>query len=144
MPLSTEAHAHAYAAAASRSERAIVRAINRQRDQFGLPRVRVDRRLGRAADQQTITVLARDLLGHGDMAPRLRASGVPYATVGETLAFAPRGTSARRIVSMWMASPAHRAQLLSRTFRRVGVGRRFGKLGAVHGVVVTADFGSRR
>jgi uncharacterized protein YkwD len=45
---------------------------------------------------------------------------------------------------MWMDSPGHRAVLLSSTYRRVGIGKRAGRLGGRRACVVTADFGSRK
>jgi uncharacterized protein YkwD len=45
---------------------------------------------------------------------------------------------------MWMASPEHRANLLSRSWGWVGVGRRCGRfLGHGDAVVWTVDFGHR-
>ena len=63
--------------------------------------------------------------------------------IGETIAMTTR-CSARRVVRMWLNSRPHRAVLLSRGFRRVGVGRRVGRLGARRACLVTADFASRR
>lgn len=53
---------------------------------------------------------------------------------------APRGSAlpARTIVDLWLRSPAHRAELLSRGYRRVGVGLATGAAGTI----VTADFAS--
>jgi uncharacterized protein YkwD len=52
--------------------------------------------------------------------------------------------SASRVVQMWMASPGHRAVILTRGFRRIGIGRRSGALGSTRAIVYTADFSSRR
>jgi uncharacterized protein YkwD len=45
---------------------------------------------------------------------------------------------------MWLNSPGHRAVLLSGKYRRVGIGRRVGRLGSSRACLVTADFASRR
>jgi uncharacterized protein YkwD len=45
---------------------------------------------------------------------------------------------------MWMNSPGHRAILLSSSYRRIGLAKRNGTLGATDACVVTADFGSMR
>jgi uncharacterized protein YkwD len=61
---------------------------------------------------------------------------------GENLAWGSgnRG-SARAIVDAWLASPEHRANLLRRSFTRVGVGDRVGVFqGYADAHVVTADF----
>jgi uncharacterized protein YkwD len=46
------------------------------------------------------------------------------------------------VVRMWMHSPPHRASLLSRSFRRIGIARRKGSLGRTRAVVFTADLAS--
>jgi uncharacterized protein YkwD len=123
-------------------ERAIVRAINHQRSRFGLRKLHRSARLGRAADRHSWDMLAHDYFAHGSFVARVRRF-VRLRRVGETLAETTR-CSARLVVSMWMHSPPHRAVLLSRGFRRVGVGRRLGRLGTQRACVVTADFGSGR
>jgi uncharacterized protein YkwD len=129
----------------SAGERALVRAVNGVRARHGLPRLARTRSLSRAADSHSRRMLANDFFAHGAMAARLRRFA-RFRRVGETLAMVSgcgrRG--ARRIVHMWMASPGHRAVLLSRRYRRIGVGARSGRLGATRTCVVTADFASRR
>ena len=134
--------AHAGGPRIDGGERAIVRAINYQRSRFGLRALHRSARLGRAADRHSRDMLAHDYFAHGSFVSRVRHY-VHVRRIGETLAMASR-CSARMIVSMWMQSPPHRSVLLSRTFRRVGVGRRVGRLGARPACLVTADFGSRR
>ena len=125
-----------------RGERGIVRAINHARARHGLPRLHAGGRLARAADGHTRSMLAGDYFGHGDFASRVRRY-VSFRRLGETLAWSSR-CGARQFVRMWLHSPPHRAVLLSRGFRRVGIGRRVGRLGAQRACIVTADFASRR
>ena len=125
-----------------RGERAVVRAINRARAARGLRALRAHRRLARAADVHTRSMLRADYFSHGDFSHRVRRY-VSLRRIGETIAMTTR-CSARKVVSMWMNSAPHRAVLLSRGFRRVGVGRRKGRLGSSRACLVTADFGSRR
>jgi uncharacterized protein YkwD len=79
---------------------------------------------------------------HGAMGPRVRRY-VRARAVGETLARVPFAMSgnAGAIVDAWMRSPSHRATLLSRSFRRVGVARRAGRGGSVF---FTVDLASAR
>jgi len=131
-------------------ERAIVRAINRQRTKHGLSRLKSSRPLARAADYHSWEMLDADYFAHesrdgSSFAIRVRR----YAnlrTVGETLAMLGGcgRKAARRVVRMWMNSPGHRAILLSPSFRKVGIGRRTGDLGGSRACMVTADFGSRK
>jgi uncharacterized protein YkwD len=126
-------------------ERALVRAVNGARARHGLPRLARTRSLSRAADVHSRRMLANDFFAHGAMAQRLRRYG-RFRRVGETLAMVSRcgRRGARRTVRMWMGSSTHRAIVLSRRFRRIGVGARRGRLGATRTCVVTADFASRR
>jgi uncharacterized protein YkwD len=130
-----------------RGEAAVVRALNRVRTRHHVPRLRADRRLARAADLHTLQMLRYGYFAHGAFAARVRRF-VPTRSVGETLAYMPRSSCrrrrVRRVVAMWMRSPPHRAIVLSRTYRAVGVGRRRGWLDGARACVVTADFTSAR
>jgi uncharacterized protein YkwD len=123
-------------------ERAVVRAINRARAAHGLRALRSHRRLARAADAHTRSMLRSDYFSHGAFSSRVRRY-VSFRRIGETIAMTTR-CSARKVVRMWLNSPPHRAVLLTSGFRRIGVGRRKGRLGATRACLVTADFGSRR
>ena len=125
-----------------RGERSVIRAINRARSAHGLRKLRAGGRLARAADAHSRSMLRSNFLAHGAFSQRIRRYTRRRA-VGETIAMTSR-CSASRVVRMWLNSPPHRAVLLSRTFRRVGVGRRVGRLGARRACLVTADFASRR
>jgi uncharacterized protein YkwD len=131
-------------------ERAIVRAINRQRARHGLAKVRTSRRLARAADFHSWEMLRANYFAHestngGSFGARLRRFTRRNA-LGETLVWLRGGCGhgmAARVVHMWMNSPGHRAILLSSSFQRVGVGARAGSLGGGPACMVTADFASR-
>ncbi len=125
-----------------RGERTVIRAINRARASHGLRRLLTGRRLARAADAHSRNMLRADFFSHGSFAQRVRRY-VRYRSIGETIAMTSR-CSARTVVRMWLNSPSHRAVLLSSRFRRVGVGRRLGRLGSGRACLVTADFASRR
>ena len=125
-----------------RGERAVIRAINRARAAHGLRGLRAHARLARAADAHSRAMLRSDSFSHGAFSSRVRRY-VSLRRVGETIAMRTR-CSASGFVSMWLHSAPHRAVLLSRGFRRIGVGRRKGSLGYGRACVITADFGSRR
>ena len=125
-----------------RGERTVIRAINRARSAHGLRKLRAGRRLARAADAHSRNMLRSDFFSHGAFAQRVRRY-VRSRSIGETIAMTSR-CSARAVVRMWLNSSTHRAVLLSGRFRRVGVGRRIGRLGASRACLVTADFASRR
>jgi uncharacterized protein YkwD len=128
-------------------ERQVIAGINAARSQQGLPPVRSHRGLSRAADAHSRDMLRADFFDHPSsdgtsFQQRLRrvARG---RMVGETIAsLRQRQGGAATVVQMWLNSPPHRAIVLEARFRRVGIGRRWGTLGATPNAVVTADFAS--
>lgn len=109
-------------------ERSVIRKLNQIRAQSGLRKLRRSPGLARAADAKSTAMAATGNFSHGDVHARVRRY-VRARAIGETLAWVPRsrGRSARTVVDSWMGSPAHRALLLSGSFRRVGVARRSGR-----------------
>jgi uncharacterized protein YkwD len=132
-------------------EKAMVRGINARRADYGLAPVRASHRLNRAADYHSWEMLDANYFAHssrdgGPFDARIRRFVKPRA-LGEMLAMLGGNcgrNSPRTILRMWMNSPGHRAILLSSRYRRIGLARRTGSLGATHACVVTADFGSKR
>ena len=119
-----------------RTEAKIIRAMNKVRAAHGLPRLRTNPGLARAADAHSEAMRQTNRMGHGDFSRRVRRY-VRVKRVGENLAWMA-SCDAQGIVNMWMNSAPHRRVMLSRTFRRIGVGRR----GAAK-CFVTADFATR-
>ena len=141
--------AHAKNAGLDRAERKVVRLVNRIRARHGLRRLKASRTLARAASDHTGDMLRAGVLSHSSSDGTPMPSRVRRYTdadwVGENVAAVPRrrGSAARRVVSMWMNSPGHRAVLLSASGRRIGVGRARGTLGNMRGAIFTADLASR-
>jgi uncharacterized protein YkwD len=82
-----------------------------------------------------------------DFTASARRAGYRYSSLGENLYAGPWGqTSAREVVSAWLESPGHRANILGPSFRHVGAApvRANGLLGSGVFVVWTATFGSPR
>jgi uncharacterized protein YkwD len=75
---------------------------------------------------------------------RLKRGRYRGRPAGENIGFDSLGT-ARRLVAAWMASPPHRANMLSKQFRFVGVGLVLGKpvQGRTPGATYTVNLGSR-
>jgi uncharacterized protein YkwD len=133
------------------TERQVIRLINAQRRAARLPRVHASRALTRSSSAHSADMLKGNFFAHDS------SDGMPFsarvrryrraARIGENLGYVPgsggRG-QAREIVSMWLKSPPHRAVILSRGYRRIGVGRRTGRLGSMRVTVFTADFASAR
>ena len=131
------------------TERKVVKLVNRVRARHGLRRLRASRRLVRAAGRHTFDMLRSDTFGHTSsngtpMEKRVRRY-TRARWVGENVAAVwGRRRGARLVVRMWMGSPGHRAVMLSRSARRIGVGRRVGMMAGMRQTIFTADFASRR
>jgi uncharacterized protein YkwD len=124
------------------AEQGLVEAINHARGARGIPTLRMSPRLRRAARAHSHAMANTGSFVHGDWYRRLRRHGIRARVLGETIAWGAgaNGTPAA-IVAMWLASPPHRATLLSRQFRRVGVGVAVGSMGGVPGAsIATANF----
>jgi uncharacterized protein YkwD len=126
-------------------EESLFRAVNAARARHSLPWVRPDTELQRAARSHSADMVKRGYFAHGDFGRRIRRFGAEQPKVGETLGWSvDDGAATRRIVSMWLASPSHRAVLLRRGFRLLGLGVARGPFkGRSHCLVVTADFAGR-
>jgi uncharacterized protein YkwD len=158
---SSSAPAHAERTTSARYsqalQRAVVAAVNRTRRSFGRSRLTLSSQLVRAGQEH-----ARELALHGLFThawsngalfgswiqlfyPRTRAS---QWRVGENLAWTTPQLSASDTIGKWLASPAHRANLLDRRWSQVGIGvvEAF-NAGGVYGgrdvVLVAAEFGDR-
>ena len=130
------------ASAHSRVERAVIAHINEARAAAGLSALRPSPTLERAADAHSAAMAEHGTLTHGSWEARLR--GVTRArTIGETIGWMPTGRAvAAQLVRAWMASPPHRATLLTGAFRRVGVARRTAVVDGRRVAFFTADLAS--
>ena len=133
-----------------RVERAVVKRLNGIRAQTGLAKLRLDRKLAKAADVHSTDMVRADFFAHesSDGTPfQQRISHfVDRRETGETLAYISAGErrKAARVVELWMASPGHRAALLTPEFRRIGVAKRKGQVLGQRSADFTADLATRR
>lgn len=126
----------------SGQEQSLLNAINRARARHGRQPLRIASPLQRAARSHSNAMLRTGNFAHGDWYRRLRRNGARGRTLGETIAWGvgTDGTAAA-IVRMWLASPPHRATMLHRGFRYVGVGVASGTFSGFGGAsLATADF----
>ena len=129
----------------SGQEQSLLDAINRARARHGAPPLRVASPLQRAARSHSTAMMQTGTFGHGDWYRRLRRHGARGRMLGETIAWGSgTAATARAIVRMWLGSPSHRATMLNRSFRYVGVGIATGLFAGFGGAsVATADFAGR-
>jgi uncharacterized protein YkwD len=125
------------------SEASLLTTMNSVRKSHGLPALRIDFHLVRAARGHSADMMRRQYFAHGSVVGRVGAAGARGPIFGEDLAWS-QGITATWVVNAWLASPGHRAVLLRPGFRRVGVGYAFGTfIGHGGAGVVTADFAGR-
>ena len=113
-------------------KRATLCLLNQTRERRGLPRLRLDARLSEAAERHSQDMVRRGYFAHDSLTgasfvDRVRRSGYLRSArswaVGENLAWGSgaRGTP-EQILKAWMNSSGHRANILQRRFREVGIG----------------------
>lgn len=111
---------------------------NRDRIAAGVPALRWDAGLAKAAIAHAADMYIQGYFGHEDLqgrspGARLMASGVIFQVTGENLALAPSSVVAH---ARLMASKRHRAHVLGPGFTRVGIGAMFGR----QGLLVVEEF----
>jgi uncharacterized protein YkwD len=129
--------------------------VNAERTQRHLHKLKLNRRLSRAAGGHAGDMVRQDYFSHDSLngasfVDRIRRTGYlggPRAwIVGENLAWGSgdRSTPAA-IVRAWMNSPGHRANILQRRFREIGIGLAIGAPENPEGPAATyaTDFGAR-
>jgi uncharacterized protein YkwD len=132
----------ALAGPARSSEAGVLAAVNVARSTRGLRPLRLDLTLRSAARSHSTDMLRRNYFAHGAFATRMASFHVQGRQAGENLAwgsglYGQAGT----MIAEWLASPEHRANLLSPGFSRIGIGLVRGSFqGTAGATVVTADF----
>jgi uncharacterized protein YkwD len=108
--------------------RAVQCLVNHARASNGMRALHNDARLARAArnharDMARRHYFAHQRLGGRSLTGRARAAGWRGSALGEAIAYGCGSpATAAWTVRAWLDSPGHRAILLSRTYRRVGIG----------------------
>jgi uncharacterized protein YkwD len=145
LALAPAASAAGQATTLNQGERSLLGAVNGVRASHGLRTLRVDPTLVRAARSYSARLLRTDVFTHGSLGDRLAQHGVRGPMYGENLAWGVGSqASPRSILRGWMASPAHRANLLRPGWTRIGLGAVRGNFqGHAGATVVTADFAGR-
>ena len=143
--------------ALSALETSLLARLNAVRRGHGLRALRLSRGLTAAAafhSQQMVShgFFEHESRGGGAFWKRVErfygSSGFRGWEVGENLAYGSPDLSANATVRMWMNSPGHRENVLSRHWREIGLGALHvpsagGEFGGGPVTVVTADFGVR-
>ncbi len=121
------------------AEARMLELVNAERTSAGLEPLTLDPEIREVARAYSIEMFQRGFFSHVDLdgeSPfdRMREGGVRFLAAGENLALAPRVEVAHEGL---MNSPGHRANILNRAFRRVGIGVADG---GMHGKMFTQNF----
>lgn len=117
---------------ASRAAEVATCLVNVERTERGLPKLKANKRLRKAATRYAKLMVNRQFFAHvspGGSTPvkRIKATGYMSGamgwSVGENLAWGTGDLATpRNIVRSWMKSPGHKANILRREFRELGMG----------------------
>ena len=138
-------------------ETGVLSEINNFRTQHGLARLTLSRDLTAAAGEHSSEMAKDGYFAHTSFDGQAfwkRIQGFyssaswPFWSVGENLLWSSPDVDAAGAIKMWMGSPEHRANLLNRSWREVGLSAVHSDSapGTYHGLgvtIVTADFGAR-
>jgi uncharacterized protein YkwD len=147
------AHSRPGEATRAQLEQTVLCLLNRERTSRDLSRLHSNDNLAEAArrhsrDMKRRSFFSHDSPGGASLMDRVRRAGFRGFFVGENIAWGS-GSYAEpaHIVSGWMQSPGHRANILRSEFRQIGVGVAIGAprpVGGVPAAIYTTDFGARR
>ena len=138
-------------------ESSVLQQINQVRGEHGLAPLKLSAKLAASAAQHSNEMGADGYFAHESfdhsvfwkrVAHWYSPAGKRYWTVGENLLWASPDVSPSHAVTMWMNSPEHRANLLNRTWREIGLSAvhldaAAGVYGGQPVTIFTADFGTR-
>jgi|SRR5215210_8089990 len=136
--------------------RATLCALNVERRQRGLRKLKLSKRLSKAARRHAADMARRNYFSHSSPSgasfiDRIRRAGYLLGarswTAGENIAWGSgRRAAPRATVRAWMNSPGHRANILKGRFRHIGIGIAYGAPARAGGRSATYvnDFGSKR
>jgi uncharacterized protein YkwD len=127
--------------------------LNAKRGRHNLRPLRLNSRLSTASRGHSRAMVRHHFFSHDSrdgtsFLERIRRSGyldgASSWAVGENIAWGSgRLSTPRSIASAWMHSPGHRANILGRTFRAIGIGIANGTPSGDGGATYTTDFGRR-
>jgi uncharacterized protein YkwD len=125
-------------------ERAFCKQINTYRAQNGVPALKLSVSLTNASEWLSNDMARKDYFDHTDsigrsFSTRISAFGYTGSTRGENIAGGTNGTAAA-MFNMWKNSAAHKKNMLSASYKAIGVGRAY-RAGSMLGWYWTTDFG---
>ena len=110
---------------ASVQAQAVLRLVNQERSKQGLSALTLDKRLNTAAQKKAEDMRDKNYFDHqsptyGSPFDLMRSEGINYQTAGENIAAGQQ--SAQAAMESWMNSSGHRANILNKNYKHLGVG----------------------
>lgn len=103
----------------------VVRLINIERTNRGIPALQSHWELSRVARYKSQDMIDKNYFSHtsptyGSPFTMMQSFGLKFSSGAENIAYGQR--TAKEVVSAWMNSPGHRENILSRSYTHTGVG----------------------
>jgi uncharacterized protein YkwD len=113
------------AAPASGATARVVQLVNSERGKNGCAPLTVNAKLTRAAQDHTADMAAHRTMSHtgsdgSSPGDRITAAGYSWRSYGENVAYGY--STPESVMTAWMNSPGHRANILNCAFKEIGVG----------------------
>lgn len=106
-------------------EQEVVNLVNQERAKNGLKPLSANWELSRVARYKSQDMIDRNYFAHesptyGTPFQMMKAFGIRYTAAGENIAYGQRTPQA--VMTAWMNSPGHRANILNANYTQIGVG----------------------
>ncbi|MHB1314095.1 MAG: SafA/ExsA family spore coat assembly protein [Christensenellales bacterium] len=106
-------------------EKEVIRLTNIERTNRGIPALSTNWQLSRVARYKSQDMIDKNYFSHtsptyGSPFTMMQSFGLRFSAAAENIAYGQR--TAQEVVTAWMNSPGHRANILSRSFTQIGVG----------------------
>ncbi|WP_408607180.1 SafA/ExsA family spore coat assembly protein [Lottiidibacillus patelloidae] len=106
-------------------ESQVIALTNQERAKNGLPALKADWELSRVARYKSVDMRDKRYFSHtsptyGSPFTMMKNFGITYRTAAENIAQGQ--TTAQAVVTAWMNSPGHRANILNKSMTHIGVG----------------------
>jgi uncharacterized YkwD family protein len=113
------------ASSVSKLESQVVTLVNQQRAKYGLSKLTVNSTLSYTARLKSQDMVKKNYFSHtsptyGSPFKMMETFGIRFSAAGENIAEGQ--PSAQAVMTAWMNSPGHRANILSPAYNRIGVG----------------------
>ncbi len=106
-------------------ENEVVRLVNAERAKAGLPALKANWQLARVARYKSQDMVAKNYFSHtsptyGSPFSMMQNFGVKFSAAGENIAKGQKTPQA--VMSAWMNSPGHKANIMGTSYTEIGVG----------------------